>query len=146
MELWSSYKSTNVRLSVPLLPALFGIGSLVFSDFWHNHAIWQYPKCNRDRLSKKTFWRPKFGDQKPPNKRVFWTFKLDSLVFFSDFWQKYIMQDTLKWDRNNFSWNFFFRRKLRIFVFVEFCSTILLPARNYRIRDLKRYVINYTHY
>ena len=57
-----SYKLTDVRVSVRLLPAFLGISSLVFSDFWHKDAKWQCPKCDGARFSKKIHFRPKMPE------------------------------------------------------------------------------------
>ena len=57
-----SYKLTDVRLFVRLLPAFLGIGSLVFSDFWHKDAKWQCPKYDRARFSRKIFFWPKLPE------------------------------------------------------------------------------------
>ena len=73
-------------LTIFLFLAFLGIGSLVFSDFWHNYAKWQYPKCDGARFLKKKILA-NLG-QKLPKNRVFWTLcQIGSLVF-SDFWLK----------------------------------------------------------
>ena len=43
----------SVRSSVRLLPAFLEIGSLFFSDFWHNDAKWQCPKRRSPILLKR---------------------------------------------------------------------------------------------
>ena len=95
-----------IRSSVRLLPAFLGIGSLVFSDFWHKGAKWQCPKSDWARFSKKKI----FGQIWAKNCQkigFFWTYcKIASLVF-SDFWQKDRVQSTLKYGRKNFPENFF---------------------------------------
>ena len=49
-----SYRLTDVRPSVRLLPAFLGIGSFGFI-FWHKDAKWKSQKCDGAQFSKKYF-------------------------------------------------------------------------------------------
>ena len=76
----------SVRSSVRLLPAFLGIGSLVFSDFWHKGAKWRCPKSDGARFSKKNFPAENAGNM--PEKPVFGHFLEISSLVFCDFLHK----------------------------------------------------------
>ena len=69
-------------LTIFLLPAFLGIGSLVFS--WHKGAKWQCPKSDGARFSKKYFF-PAENSGNMPEITVFAnfvrTFSLHFVVF-----------------------------------------------------------------
>ena len=87
--------------------------SFVFSDFMHNDAKWQCPKCDRARFSKKKFF-PAENAGNMPEKPVFGHFlEISSLVFFWFFAQKMRVSNAQNMAESHFWEKFFSVRKYR---------------------------------
>ena len=66
----------NFSFIIFLMPAFLGVCSLVFSDFSHNDAKWQYKKCDGARF----FYWVNFG-QKSPGEIPFYHIPVTSFSF-----------------------------------------------------------------
>ena len=100
-----------------------GIGSLVFSDFWHEGAKWQCPKCDGVRFSKNIFFQAENAGNMP-EKPVFWHILEISSLVFSDFLQKDLFEQCPNEVR--FLRILFFRPKMpEIAVFPDFLYSCL---------------------